>query len=208
MSDTHSFKGYSLVSCGVMRPELTKLQEEGWLDADQIYYTAPGLHDKPTELESQLRKQLEKATAQSERVIVLYGKRCYLDMKQPEKSVESIMGEYGPGVTRLQAANCFDFLASVEERKTMYEGQERYWLTPGWFLYWKAVFANWDAGMNNETFPKHGKACLLCPLDSFNDVAMNDPEKIFEFSDWMGIPIEPQPVDLERLKSLLLAQLG
>ena len=208
MAENHSFKGYSIVSCGVMRPELKYLEEEGWLDVDHIYFTGPGLHDKPRLLESQLRKQLEKATAESERVIVLYGKRCYLDMSAPEKTVESIMSEYGPGVTRLQAANCFDFLASNEERRKMYEDQEPYWLTPGWFAYWKGIFADWDDGLKNETFPKHGKACLLCPLDTFNDVAMNDPEKIFEFSDWMGVPIEPQPVSLDRLKTLLLEQLG
>lgn len=207
MSDTHSFKGYSIVSCGVMRPELTHLQEEGWLDADSILFTAPGLHDKPKELESQLRRQLKKATATSKRVIVLFGKRCYLDMSEPEKTVESIMSEYGPNITRLQAANCFDFLASEEERRAMYEEQEPYWLTPGWFHYWKSIFADWDDGMKNETFPKHGSACLLCPLDSFNDMAMNDPEKIFEFSDWMGVPIEPKTVGLKRLKNLLMEQL-
>ncbi len=207
MPDTHSFKGYSIVSCGVMRPELKHLQDEGWLDADSILFTGPGLHDNPKELESQLHRQLEKAVANSERVIVLYGKRCYLDMSKPEKTVETIMSEYGPGVTRLQAANCFDFLASEEERRTLYKDQEPYWLTPGWFLYWKSIFASWDDGLKNETFPKHGKACLLCPLDKFNEIAMNDPEKIFEFSDWMGVPIEPQTVGLERLKGLLLDQL-
>lgn len=30
------------------------------------------------------------------------------------------------------------------------------------------------------------------------------PEEILEFSDWMGIPIEPYRISLDRLKGLLL----
>jgi len=31
----------------------------------------------------------------------------------------------------------------------------------------------------------------------------NNPEEILEFSDWMGIPMEPYPVTLDRLLGLL-----
>jgi hypothetical protein len=32
------------------------------------------------------------------------------------------------------------------------------------------------------------------------------PEELLEYSDWMGIPIQPYPVTLDRLKDLLLEQ--
>jgi hypothetical protein len=32
------------------------------------------------------------------------------------------------------------------------------------------------------------------------------PEEFLEYSDWMGIPIQPCPVTLDRFKSLLMEQ--
>jgi len=32
------------------------------------------------------------------------------------------------------------------------------------------------------------------------------PEELLEYSDWMGIPIQPYPTNLDRLKSLLSEQ--
>jgi hypothetical protein len=32
------------------------------------------------------------------------------------------------------------------------------------------------------------------------------PEELLEYSDWMGIPIQPYPITLDRLKSLLSEQ--
>jgi hypothetical protein len=37
----------------------------------------------------------------------------------------------------------------------------------------------------------------------YDEIVQNNPEKLLEFSDWMGIPIEPHPVTLDRLMSLL-----
>ena len=49
-----SFKGYTIVSCGTLRRELNYLRDTGFLDADKILYTAPGLHERQTELETNL----------------------------------------------------------------------------------------------------------------------------------------------------------
>jgi hypothetical protein len=38
-------------------------------------------------------------------------------------------------------------------------------------------------------------------------MAQSQPEKLLEFSDWMGIPLEPYAVSLERLKNLLAEQI-
>ena len=40
-----SFEGYSIVSCGTLSLELNYLKASGFLNADKILYTKPGLHE-------------------------------------------------------------------------------------------------------------------------------------------------------------------
>ena len=207
MNEQVSFKGCSIVSCGTMRPELNHLKDEGFLDADKVLYTGPGLHDKPADLEDQLVRQLRKAKEVSQQIIVVYGKRCFLDMNDPYKSIESILTDTGENISRIQAGNCIDFLADESERERIRSGRKVYWLTPGWLVYWRNIFKDWDVGLANETFPQNDAALLLDPINSFEDVTLNDPEKLLEFSDFMKIPVEPVPVSLDRLKSLLVQEL-
>jgi hypothetical protein len=54
MNKRVSFQGHSIVSCGILRRELTYLETTGFLNADQIFYTEPGLHANRGELKSQL----------------------------------------------------------------------------------------------------------------------------------------------------------
>jgi uncharacterized protein DUF1638 len=203
-----SFKDCSIVACGTMRPELIFLQEAGFLDAAKVLFIGPGLHDKPAELNRQLIKQLSIAKKETDKVIVLIGKRCYLDMNDLSRSIETIIAEAGDNVSRVQAGNCFDFLADEEQREQIRNGRRIYWLTPGWLLYWEQIFKSWDVGIANETFPQNEAAVLLDPLNTFEDVAINQPEKLLEFSDFMKIPIEPVTVTLDRLKELLVQELN
>jgi Protein of unknown function (DUF1638) len=191
-----------------MRPELIFLQEAGFLDAAKVLFIGPGLHDKPAELNRQLIKQLSIAKKETDKVIVLIGKRCYLDMNDLSRSIETIIAEAGDNVSRVQAGNCFDFLADEEQREQIRNGRRIYWLTPGWLLYWEQIFKSWDVGIANETFPQNEAAVLLDPLNTFEDVAINQPEKLLEFSDFMKIPIEPVTVTLDRLKELLVQELN
>jgi hypothetical protein len=45
---------------------------------------------------------------------------------------------------------------------------------------------------------------MLDAIGYYDKVMENEPEKILEFSDWMGIPIEPHRTNLHRLRALLL----
>jgi hypothetical protein len=199
-----SFQGFSIVSCGTLRPELTFLQGEGFLNTDNILYTTPGLHEIPRDLENQLIRQIKKGREYAERIIVVYGNRCYLDFKDPLHTVDSIAAAAGDRVFRVEAANCVDMLADSAERENIAGGDKVYWLTMGWLLFWKVIFKDWDPGKANETFPQHDKAVLLDPANSFEKFCEAHPEKVLEFSDWMKIPIEPHPVSLKRLKSILI----
>ena len=211
MSADISFEGYTVVSCGTMRRELNHLREEGFLDADGVLYTVPGLHERIWELEEQLKSRLRKALERSGRALVVYGSRCYLRMKD-ERDVDEIIAEVasdvGGYVARIDIKNCIDSIASDSDLARIAGEGNPYWLTVGWLDNWRLIFQGWDHGLANETFPKHGKAVLLDPLGVYEEYAEGKPEELLEFSDWMGIPIEPHFVTLDRLKDLLADSLG
>lgn len=198
-----SFEGFSVVACGTVRRELTLLQEEGFLDADRLFFTTPGLHELPRELESQLVRQLGRAKGQSDKVIVVYGDRCFVDSADYFRSIDTVISEQLASAARIKAHNCIDMLAGEDEREAIAAGRKVYWLVPGWIEFRKSVFLEWDVGKANETFPANDVAVLLDPLGYYDRLAMEEPEELLGFSDWMGISIEPQPVSLERLKGLL-----
>ena len=202
MTDNRSFKGFTIVACGTLRRELNYLHETGFLDADKILFTTPGLHEHLAELEQQLTKQLVTAKKYSNKIIVVYGSKCYLDPMNP-LDIDTIIGDTGGDIRRINATTCIDMLANSDERARVADGKSIYWLPLGWVEYQKVVFKDWDTGLANETFPKHDKAIMLDGLDAFEDYSMNSPEKILEFSDWMGIELEPYKISLDRLKMLL-----
>lgn len=203
--DSSSFQGYAVIACGTLRPELDFLRGTGFLNAEQIIYTPPGLHEKPKELIRQLQAGLSAVRQGAfSKAIVVYGDRCYLDYRDPLFTIDRVIGEFDLPVTRIQAANCIDMIATAEQRKTIAGGRKIYWMTMGWLLFWKAIFRDWDAGKANETFPAYEKAIVLDPVDAFDAYCGRYPEKILEFSDWLKIPVESAPVSLKRLKSLLL----
>ena len=197
-----TFKGYSIVSCGTLLKELNYLKQIGFLDTDKILYTAPGLHEEPVKLEEQLLKQLNIAKDYSQKIIVLYGSRCYINAEDPFKDIDKIIQGQEGQISRIKAKNCVDMLSSMEEREKI--GDKFYWLTPGWLVNWKQIFKTWDQAKANETFPKHGKAIMLDAVGIYDAYSQNSPEKILEFSDWMAIPIEPYRISLDRLKKLIL----
>ncbi|MBN2076417.1 MAG: DUF1638 domain-containing protein, partial [Dehalococcoidales bacterium] len=115
----------------------------------------------------------------------------------------------GIRISRIKATHCVDMLASEGDREEIRQGRDIYWLTPGWMKYRQYVYQDWDKGLANENFPKHtGGAIMLDGVGYYDDVLEKDPEKLLEFSDWMGIPIEPYPVSLDRLKNLILDELN
>ena len=207
MSNHSLFNGYSVVSCGTLRPELNYLRDNGFLNVDKIFYTTPGLHENIHELEKQLTKQLTNANKYSQKIIVIYGSRCYIDPANPLRTIDKIIMEQGRTIQRIKAKNCIDMLASIEQRKKISGEKKIYWLSPGWLKFWKQIFKDWDIGLANETFPQNDKAIILDSLGTFNEFSEQYPEKLLELSDWMKIPIEPFNISFNRLKSLLIDSL-
>jgi hypothetical protein len=203
-----SFQDYAIVACGTLNMELNHLKDSGFLDIKKILYTKPGRHEVPLELESQLIRQIKTAKTYASNIIVVYGgKFCYINADDPYRKIDTMIQEQiepGIRISRIKATHCIDMLASDEERERISDGQDIYWLTPGWMKYRHYVYQGWDKGLANENFPKHtGGAFMLDGVGFFDEMMRSKPEEILEFSDWMGIPLAPYPVTLDRFLSLL-----
>ena len=201
-----SFADSVVVSCGTLSLELNHLKETGFLDAREILYSTPGLHQDCQELERQLVQRIEKAKGISDKVIVVYGgKFCYVNVNDPTRTMEKIISEQGPTVARIEATHCMDMMASEAEREEIAKGEEIWWMTPGWIKFRHKVFKGWDKGIANENFPRHtGGAVVLDGIGYLDSYIEEHPEELLEYSDWMGIPIQGHEIRLERLKSLLV----
>lgn len=206
------FSNIAVVSCGTLTMELNHLKKEGFLDAKQLLFTTPGLHEDPRELERQLIQRINQAKEKAAKVLVVYGgKFCYVNADQPTRTMKKIIEEQGPDVARVDATHCMDMLASEAEReeiaKEVAGGEKVWWMTPGWIQFRHQVFKGWDQGLANENFPRHTGGAIVLDCIGYVDRYMAErPEEFLEYSDWMGIPIQGYPVTLDRLKSLLLEQ--
>ncbi|HKJ99297.1 MAG TPA: DUF1638 domain-containing protein [Desulfotignum sp.] len=211
--ETLSFENTAIVACGTMRPELTCLRDQGFLDTPHLFYTTPGLHQDIQELERQLIRFIKKAKDKADKVIVVYGgKYCYVNADNPTRLMQTIVSEQGLDVTRVEATHCMNMLASEQEmeqiRQEMAGGELVWFMTPGWIKYRTQVFKGWDKGIANENFPRHtGGAIVLDGIGYLDQYMAEHPEEFLEYCDWMGIPMQAYPITLDRFKGLLTAQL-
>ena len=193
--------------------ELNRLQTEGFLDTDHLFFTTPGLHEDIHELERQLVERINKAKEVADQVIVVYGgKFCYVNADEPLRKMDTIIEEQGPKVVRINATHCMDMIASEPEREKialeMAGGEKVWWMTPGWVRFRKLVFKGWDKGLANENFPRHaGGAIVLDSIGYLDEYMAEHPEEFLDYCDWMGIPMQACPATLDRFKSLLQEQL-
>jgi hypothetical protein len=212
--DNISFSDIAIVSCGTLSLELNYLKEEGFLDTNHVFFTTPGLHEDPRELERQLIDRIKKAGEKAGKVLVVYGgKFCYVNADNPTRTMKRIIEEQGSDVARVEATHCMDILASEAEREKIAQdiagGEKVWWMTPGWIKFRHQVFKGWDKGLANENFPKHTGGAIVLDAIGYVDKYMAEmPEEFLEYSDWMGIPIQGYAVTLDRFKSLLLEQAG
>ncbi|GBC60597.1 DUF1638 domain-containing protein [Desulfonema ishimotonii] len=203
------FSEMAIVSCGTLSPELNFLKSEGFLGNAKLFFTTPGLHENVRELETQLIERIAKAKGKKDKVLVVYGgKFCYLNADEPTRTMQTIIAEQGENVVRINATHCMDMMASQEERNRIAEelagGEKVWWMTSGWLKFRHQVFKGWDKGLANENFPRHTGGAIVLDGIGFTETYMTEqPEEFLEYSDWMGIPIQPCPITLDRFKGLL-----
>jgi hypothetical protein len=205
-------KEHCVVSCGMLRPELEHLMEEGFIDPVRILYTPPGLHAMPERLEHHLLKRLERAReiCPEERIVVIYGKNCYLDPERPDKSVDSILSGSGKDIVRVEGDYGYDMLADMEDRQRISDGrQDRIlWFTAGWLNNWKLVYQNyfgWDRADANANFPGYyDRIVVLDSLGLEEEYSNHRAEDVLELFEWTGLEVVFHPIDLDRFKRLLM----
>ncbi len=207
-----SFADIAVVACGTMSLELRALRESGFLDTEHLFFTAPGLHQEPAELERQLLARIEHAKTKADKVLVVFGGAfCYVNVREPTRTMSQVIAEQGPRVARIEATHCMDMIANEEEREQIAQelagGAKVWWMTPGWVKYRHEVFKGWDEARANENFPKHeGGAIVLDGVGYCEQYVAEQPEDLLEYADWMGVAMQSYPVTLDRFKSLLLEQ--
>jgi hypothetical protein len=211
-----TFEDRCIISCGMLRPEMTHLMETGFISPCRILFTPPGLHALPDKLEEHLLKRLAQARewCPDEKTIVVYGKKCYVNMDEPLRRVDSILQAAGQGIVRVQGDYGYDMLAGVEERQRISGGRQDkvLWFTPGWLKHWKIVYQKyfgWDSADANANFPGfYDKIVVLDSLGLADEYTMHHAEEILELFDWTGLEVEFQPITLDHFKELLKGTLS
>jgi len=215
MNHNDSFKDRCIVSCGILRPELNALADAGFLDAQRVLYTPPGLHALPAKLEQHLSRTLAKAQegCVPQNIIVVYGRRCYTNLDDAAKTIDTVIHSQSPDIRRVQAEYGYDMLAGLEQRTEISGGKpdKVLWFTPGWLSAWKTIYQKyfgWDKADANANFPGYyEKIVVLDAIGASGRYNTDEPEKILELFDWTGVPVEFETITLERFKGLLKDQL-
>jgi len=186
MEDRESFKDRCIVSCGMLYPELNYLMKAGFLDPYRISFTPPGLHAIPGDLEKHLVRRLErtKELCPPQKTIVVYGRKCFVNVDQPGKRVDSIIEAQGEGIKRVQADYGYDMLAGIEERESISGGEadKVLWFTAGWLKNWKTVYQRyfgWDRADANANFPGYYKKIIVLDGIGISERYFSEyPEKV------------------------------
>jgi hypothetical protein len=205
------FEDRCIISCGMLRPEITRLSETGFLSPHRIFFTPPGLHAVPEKLEEQLLKRISQVRTEhpAEKMVVVYGKKCHVSMDKPLKRVDSILQAAGQGIVRVQGEYGYDMLAGFEDRQRISGGRQDkvLWFTPGWLKHWQVVYQKyfgWDSADANANFPGfYDKIVVLDSLGLEDEYTTHHAEEILALFDWTGLEVEFQPITLDHFKGLL-----
>jgi len=200
-----------LISCGMLHPEIDHLVETGFMNPRKVLFTPPGLHALPDKLEEHLLRRLTQAreSCPDHGIVVIYGKKCYVNTDEPLKRVDSILQAAGEEIVRVRGEYGYDMLAGFEDRQRISGGRQDkiLWFTPGWLKHWKGVYQKyfgWDSADANANFPGfYDKIIVLDSLGLAEEYTTQHAEEILELFDWTGLEVEFQPITLDRFKGLL-----
>jgi hypothetical protein len=200
-----------IISCGMLHPELSHLVETGFMSPRRVLFTPPGLHAVPERLEEHLLRRLSQARAwcPDQKIVVVYGKKCYVNPDEPLKRVDSILQEIGPEIARVQGDYGYDMLAGFEDRQRISGGRQDkiLWFTLAWLRQWQAIYQRyfgWDSADANANFPGfYDKIIVLDSLGLADEYMAHHAEEILELFDWTGLEVEFHPITLQRFRGLL-----
>ncbi|MHC6203308.1 DUF1638 domain-containing protein [Breznakiellaceae bacterium SP9] len=185
----------TLLSCGIFKPELDTLvpmlQKELGLERLDIVYLPSGLHIEEKRLEAGILHAL--SGFDPKRTALLYGSMCHPEMARIAAC---------SGAPFLAAPNCIDAFITREHKAALERGLNVHYLTAGWLRFWKDIFEGapgWDPVSARMNLGVNDKAILL---DS--GCAPCTEEDLFELFEYIGLPIEVEPITLDYFQANVL----
>jgi hypothetical protein len=162
----------------------------------EISFVPPALHVDYKKLKEGILTGLAsiaKPTGQTEQKILLfYGSMCHPDLAQ-------MAGE--SGAIHPREGNCIDMFLSPGQKKEIEASENVFFMTGGWFKHWREIFQQgqgWDTIDARINFGRYDKILIL---DSgSHDIS---EEEIFEFYDYIQVPIDIEPITLDYFKSVV-----
>jgi hypothetical protein len=136
-----------------------------------------------------LTKQKEE---DSDKKLLLYGSMCHPDIAR-------MADEYGAALPC--EGNCIDMFLSPERKKELEGGENVFFMTSGWLQYWRDIFQlgqGWDTIDARINFGRYDK-CLILDSGSY-DIS---EEEIFDFFEYIQVPIDIEPLTLDHFKNIL-----
>ena len=187
-----------VISCGVLKRELTKLVETSEIDVD-LHFLEAGLHYDYKLMERAIRGSAENNLKKHpEGAILIYGDVClgFAD------EMKALLEEY-KGLIKVDALNCIDCLLGGKGRLLETDPDHKaLFLTPGWIQFWKRF-----EGSKDDLRGRYRMLDGIILLDSLGN--LNEYEKeIEEISSRTGLPIsQRKEVGLKGFKQVILGAL-
>jgi hypothetical protein len=154
-----------------------------------IVYLDPALHTDQDTLESALINGLKEINETGLPLII--GTMCHPEM-------ERLAARAGASLAPVQ--NCIEMFLGDELARLNAAGSNFY-MTGGWLENWRNIFVEalkWDAVDARQNFGVYDRVIILdtglLPLDE---------EKILEFYDYVQVPVEIMPVQLDNFKEII-----
>jgi hypothetical protein len=184
----------TIISCGIFRYELEKIRPEieSELGCGIELDFLPSALDVNADL---LEKSVTEKFAQhcNQKNVLLYGGMCHTEWPH-------IIGDRGTVYPK--AANCVEVLLGPEKKKEFDERENVYFLAMSGLKQWKEIYQQghgWDAADARVNFGYFEKIIVLD-----TGVFEISDEDLFEFFDFVQIPVEVMKISLDHFKSLVL----
>lgn len=180
------------VACSIFRKEIEVLRTSGRLELSVDYLNSM-LHMVPVKLEARLQQALEatRADGSDPDVVLAFGDCC--------GRMETFESE--PWTRRTEGINCCEIILGRETyRQLRREGA--FFLMPEWALSWKQVFVGQLGllGPCAKAFMQEMHTRLVY-LDT--GILPIPHEALAEASDFLGLPVEILPIQLDHLLASL-----